>query len=141
MSQTIDNGPKDGDFVRYVEQLEKEQLKNAGAVMQQMQIRSPGEVRPPAAKPARKAVGAAPKLTIAQAQKAAEILSQGSTSGAASTNMHPLVQKLMTRFGMFIAIVIGAMIFSKFADIPMWIAVPVVLGIWASYAKKSKPKD
>lgn len=138
MSETIDNAPKDGDFVRYVEQLEKEQLKSAAVMMERVQARSPGEVRPVA--PA-KAVAAPAKLTMAQAQKAAEILSQGNTSGAGSTDMNPLVQQFFTRFGTFIAIVVGVIVFAKFTDIPLWIAVPVVLGIWASYYKKSKNKE
>ncbi|MGL4577123.1 MAG: hypothetical protein ACRCV9_20215 [Burkholderiaceae bacterium] len=146
MSETIDNAPKDGDFVRYVEQLEKEQMKSAAVMMERVQARSPGEVRPVApAKTAAKAGGQAVagpvKLTMAQAQKAAEILSQGNTSGAGSTDMNPLVQQFFTRFGTFIAIVVGVIVFAKFTDIPLWIAVPVVLGIWASYYKKSKNKE
>lgn len=141
MSQTIDNAPKDGDFVRYVEQLEKEQLKSTAVMMQQAQARSPGEVRPAASGMGGKTAAGVPKLTMAQAQKAAEILSKGNTSGAGSTDMNPLVQRLVTRFGMFIAIMIGVVILSKITDIPVWIAVPVVLGIWASYVKKSKAKD
>jgi hypothetical protein len=142
MSETTDNSPKDGDFVRYVEQLEKEQLKSAAVMMERAQARGPGEVRTAApAKAGGQTVASVPKLTMAQAQKAAEILSKGNTSGAGSTDMHPLVQQVLTRFGTFIAIVVGVIVFAKFTDIPLWIAVPVVLGIWASYYKKSKNKE
>ncbi|MFM2398956.1 MAG: hypothetical protein RL341_1113, partial [Pseudomonadota bacterium] len=112
MSETTDNSPKDGDFVRYVEQLEKEQMKSAAVMMERAQARSPGEVRPAASSKAQAKTGgqgvvAASKLTMAQAQKAAEILSKGNTSGAGSTDMHPLVQQVLTRFGTFIAILVG----------------------------------
>jgi hypothetical protein len=143
MSETIDNAPKDGDFVRYVEQLEKEQFKNAVVMMERAQARGPGEVRPATAATGTSGAarsGVLPKLTMAQAQKAAETLSKGNTSGAGSTDMHPLVQQVLTRFGTFVAIVVGVIVFAKFTDIPLWIAIPVVLGIWASFLKKSKDK-
>jgi hypothetical protein len=148
MSETIDNAPKDGDFVRYVEQLEKEQFRNVAIMMERAQTRGPGEVKATTLantaatrKPAAKIAGAVPKLTMAQAQKAAEMLSKGNTSGAGSTSLNPLAQQLLTRAGTFIAIVLGVIVFAKLMDIPMWIAIPVVLGIWASYFKKSKSKE
>jgi DMSO/TMAO reductase YedYZ heme-binding membrane subunit len=69
------------------------------------------------------------------------MLSKGNTSGAGSTSLNPLAQQLLTRAGTFIAIVLGVIVFAKLMDIPMWIAIPVVLGIWASYFKKSKSKE
>jgi hypothetical protein len=143
MTNATDNTPKNGDFVRYIEQLEKEQLKATARMMQQTQARSPGEVRPAqTTKPAARsssggaATAAAPKLTAQQAQKVFETLNQGKSSTEVTAAMQRVVSRVIT----FIAILIGVIVFARFMDIPVWIAVPVVLGIWASYFKKSKTK-
>jgi hypothetical protein len=139
MKQSTDNGPKDGDFVRYIAQLEQEQFKTAARLQAQAQARSPGQVRAVAlakTDPTTEGKPPAPKLTAAQAQQLLEKLTQGQTlsndqQAAALSWVSKLLPKLL-------ALLFGVVFASQVLDIPVWITLPIAFAIIADWIKKSR---
>jgi hypothetical protein len=131
---TADNGPKNGDFVRYIKQLEQEQFQTTARLMQQTQARSPGEVQRPAVPAAQKA-----KIFTSLAQgnttPAGKLLAQ-KINGPAGTNTAPNRAAL---YGLSaVAVVLGAVVVAKLLDIPFWFALIGALMLALNYVKKSK---
>jgi hypothetical protein len=137
MRNTTDNGPKNGDFVRYIEQLEKVQFQNTARLMQQAQARSPGQVRPiaaakPVVKNAVKQTALQPLFGKLTALSTAQADNKAGQQSKTATERYVL-------YGLgVLGAVLGVTVITQLLELPAWVAVIIMVFIASNYFKKSK---